>query len=244
MKGHEFQNEYTLGYFDVDKNQNLKIPTLIDMCNNTSTMQSESLDMGLSFLEKHSAAWIFCKIRVELTQIPKFKDTIIVKTYAVGFKRYFASRKFEILNSAGEQIGLVQGLYCLIDTNTRRPMVIPEDHVAAYGATDETILLRDLRMKALPQYDYNEGFKVRYFNIDTNGHTNSGVYPMWALESLPLEYHDNKKLKQMDIIFEKEVLIGEEVTVKTKLENNTATQAMFNSDNNTTTLIQSIWEDL
>lgn len=243
MKGHEFQSQFTIDYQDVDKNQNLKIPNLIDMCNNTSTKQSETLRMGLDFLEKHQAAWIFCKLKVRLDRIPYYKETITINTYSVGSRKYFASRNFEILDSNKKQIGLVEGLYCLIDTISRRPMVIPEEHMKAYGTLEEVVLLKDLRLKQLDTYDFEEEFKVRFFDIDTNGHTNSGIYPTWALESLPLKYHDNKILKELSIIYEKEVLLDEKVTVKTKLENNQVSQVICNAQGKSTTLLESVWTD-
>lgn len=243
MKGHEFKESYHISYFDVDKNQNLKIPTLLDMCSNTSTLQSEFLNKGLSYFEEHKATWIFCKMKLEIKRLPKFMETITINTYSAGCKKYFASRHFEIYDEKGEQIAFAQGLYCLLHTETRRPVPIPDDHIEAYGNVGDTVVLRDLKLKPLETYDLEDHYKARFSNIDTNGHVNNTVYTNWGLDSLPFSYLNEKKLKTLGIVFEKEVMAGQEVTVKTKLEGNLTEQALFNKEGQVTTLLRFEFED-
>lgn len=244
-KGYQYTDTYEISYFDVDKNKDLKIPTLIDMCNNASSLHSEAYDVGIDYLRENNYGWVFLKMSLTLNRIPKYLDTIKITTYSVGTKKYFASRYFEIHDEEGNEIGMVKGLYCLIDTNTRKPLPIPEGLMERYGTFNQYIALRELRLKAPEIVNWEKNFEVRYYDIDTNGHVNNGVYPMWGLEALPLVYHDEKQLLSLDIIFEKEVFYGNAIRVATKKENeNSILQAIYNSDNEITTLIKSTWKNL
>ncbi|AMP21086.1 hypothetical protein AZF37_07820 [endosymbiont 'TC1' of Trimyema compressum] len=50
---------------------------------------------------------------------PTFKEIIYVKTYPIGSRRYFASRKFEVYDESGKEIAYAYGLYFLIDTKKK-----------------------------------------------------------------------------------------------------------------------------
>lgn len=60
-KGYAYTTSYEISYFDVDKNKNLKIHTLIDICNNASFLHSESYGLGISYLKEKGFIWVFLK---------------------------------------------------------------------------------------------------------------------------------------------------------------------------------------
>ena len=244
-KGYQYTDTHEIGYFDVDKNKNLKIPTLIDICNNASSLHSEVYGVGINYLKENNYGWVFLKMSLTLNRVPKYLETIKLTTYSVGTKRFFASRYFEIHDEKGEVVGILKGLYCLIDTTTRKPIPIPEGLMEKYGTFNKYITLRDLRLSPFESADRVKNFEVRYYDIDTNGHVNNGIYPLWGFESLPLTYHDEKQLASLDIIFEKEVFYGDHLRVETKNDDeNTILQTIYNGDNEVTTLLRSTWKDL
>lgn len=239
-KGYQYTGKYEISYFDVDKNKNLKIHTLIDICNNISSLHSESYNIGINYLKENNFAWVFLKTSIELNRIPKYLDTLTVTTYAVGVKKFFASRFFDIYDQNGENIGTIKGLYCLIDTTTRKPIPIPNGLMERYGTKNSCIALKELKLKPPAPISWKKEFEVRYYDIDTNGHVNSSIYPMWCLEALPINYHENKIITSMDIIFEKEVTYGEKIMVtSTNIDENNIIQGIYNSNNDLTTLVRS-----
>ena len=240
-KGHQYDMNYEINYFDADKNKELKIHNLIDICNNASSLHSEAYDVGIDYLKDNSFTWVFLKSSINLNKIPKYKDKIKINTYSVGAKRFFASRYFEIIDETENEIGIIKGLYCLIDTKTRKPVPIPEGLMDRYGTSNSYVALKDLKLKPPAKKDWEKKFEVRYYDIDTNGHVNNSVYPMWCLETLPISFHEEKQLISMDIIFEKEVFYGHEVKIISQIEDdNTILQGIYNSNNEVTTLIKTI----
>ena len=54
---------------------------------------------------------------------------------------------------------------------------------------------------------------VSYSDIDYNGHTNSMQYLQWMLDSCPVETLYERTISRLEIIYMKEVLYGEPVSV-------------------------------
>lgn len=244
-KGNQYALDYQINYYDIDKNENIKIPSLIDICNNVSSLHSEVYSVGTDYLKEKDYAWVFIKSQLILKKIPKFLDRIKITTYSVGGKRFFASRYFDITDQKGQEIGRIKGLYCLINTKTRKPINIPKELMEKYETESQHITLRDLKLNE-PTSSYKENkFNVRFFDIDTNGHVNNGVYILWALESLPLQYHENLQLTSLEIIFEKEIVYGDIAHIKTynlDTGENEIIQAIYNDKNEVTTLLKTTWK--
>ena len=89
-------------------------------------------------------------------------------------------------------------------------------------------------------------YTVRYSNIHTNDHVNNAIYPLWAIETLPLEYLDSHQLTKLEIVFEKEVFLDNSITVKTSYnhqnDNLSASHTIYNEDNDVVCLLNSYWE--
>ena len=111
-------------------------------------------------------------------------------------------------------------------------------HVGKVLANNENMIqfvpteedLKFSKIPALTQTDYEETFKVRYNDIDVNMHANNGNYIVWALEPLPYEWKHDKKLKNIDIIFKKEIKYGEQLISKVqKIDEHTTLHAVVHA---------------
>ena len=60
---------------------------------------------------------------------------------------------------------------------------------------------------------------VRRSETDTNGHTNNTRYVEWAVDDVPDDIYVNYKADEIRVLYRKECRAGDEVTVKTYLEN-------------------------
>lgn len=241
MNENQYEVTYNVDYFNIDQNKRLTIPSLIDMFNNTAFIQSESLGLGLDFLSDENITWVFCKLALDLKRIPAFNETIICNTYCSGNSKYFASRNFEIFSENRELLGTAQGLYFLIDLSLRKPIKISDEIFRAFGTTEKTTCLKNLKIAPLPLLESTESFKVKFYDIDTNGHVNNGVYAKWILESLPKNYLLNKELLKLEIIFENEVLLGETIKVEKHLDNNITTHTIYKENGTIAALGRITW---
>ena len=83
--------------------------------------------------------------------------------------------------------------------------------------------------------------QLRFNDFDALGHVNNSVYLKWAINSLEFNFLENNRMLEVDILYKKEVLLGDTVTVKSKLIENNMNQMIYNSNGDILTKIESKW---
>ena len=215
-----------------DKNQDDKIQCVIikgdlndtDTINRTEYMKKyvASNNIKLDILSEVSAEGKRASAsKVMENLITKYGEKIRVVTMAKSFKKFYASRAYEIYDENNEKIVEGEGIFLLINIDRRRAVRIPEDQYIAYGVDIENcpdIKLNKLE-KLTKEMDKNN-FKVRYGDIDSNMHVNNVKYVEWAVESLPLDIVLNYELKELSVVFEKECRYGAEISASYEIKEN------------------------
>lgn len=211
--GKRFEKEYEVHYYEVEYRLNCTITSIMDYFCDIGGKQSEELGVGIEHLTERNLAWVFYKYNIKVHRYPKYGEKIRISTIASGFKKFYASRSYEILDENNEKIVEGQGVFLLIDLERRRAVRIPEEYYITYGIdrdVENQIDISKLEKMSEPMH-LNE-FKVRYSDIDSNKHVNNSKYVEWAIESIPLEIVLNYEMKDLSIIFTKECSYGTIIT--------------------------------
>ena len=214
------EKEYEVHYYEVNYRLDCKMSSIID------------------YLTERRLAWVFYKYDIKVKRYPKFGEKIRVVTSASSFKKFYASRLYEMYDENNEKIVEGEGILLLINIDKRRAIRIPEDQYEAYNVDkNEKSNLKIERLERMEKVDNENIFKVRYGDIDSNMHVNNVRYVEWAVESLPLETVLNYELKELNVVFEKECKYGveiiasyevreynDELIILHKIENNEGTE--------------------
>ncbi|MBC5628635.1 acyl-[acyl-carrier-protein] thioesterase [Clostridium sp. NSJ-6] len=210
--GKRFEREYEVHYYDVDVKLQCKIESIINYFTDIGTKQSEKIGVGIEYMSERNLAWVFCKYDIKINRYPKYGEKIRVATNALGFKRFYASRLYEIFDEEGNKIVEAIGVFLLIDINKRRAVRIPLEQYEFYGVSeDEECNINVSKPEKLKEEMHSKEFKVRYSDIDSNTHVNNVKYIEWALESVPVEILYNNNLVELSVVFEKECSYGDEI---------------------------------
>lgn len=206
-------------YSEVDENWRLTIPALIDYLQDCSTFQSDLLGMGPEHIASTKLAWMLSAWKIEIRELPRFNDEIVVSTWATGFKGLRASRNFTV-RRAGDAtdagpIVRADSSWFMFDSNKGRPVRTPENESAPYLADAEKDA--PLGMPAIPHVvrieDEGEPLvpvQVTAAHLDTNHHVNNAQYVAIALgalgERMPaapltLDVHYSQAAKLGDVIY-------------------------------------------
>lgn len=206
-------------YSEVDENWRLTIPALIDYLQDCSTFQSDLLGMGPRHIASTKLAWMLSAWKIEIRELPRFNDEIVVSTWATGFKGLRASRNFTV-RRAGDAtdagpIVRADSSWFMFDSNKGRPVRTPENESAPYLADAEKDAPLD--MPAIPHVvrieDEGEPLvpvQVTAAHLDTNHHVNNAQYVAIALgalgERMPaapltLDVHYSQAAKLGDVIY-------------------------------------------
>ena len=138
-----------------------------------------------------------------------YGEKLKVSTTALAFKKFYASRKYEIHDEKGQKIVEGEGIFLLIDIDRRRAVRIPENQYKAYDIDkDNCPNINISKLEKLKIEMYSKKFYTRYSDIDTNRHVNNAKYVEWAIETVPFEVAIKYELKSLSVIFQKECSYG------------------------------------
>ncbi|MFT5872595.1 MAG: medium-chain acyl-[acyl-carrier-protein] hydrolase [Clostridium sp.] len=238
--------DYNIHYYEVDINKRALITSIIDYLGDMAMYQSEMLGVGIEHLRENKMAWVLYKWDISMESYPLLNETIKVKTFAHSFNKFYAYRKYEIIDVEGNRIGHASSVWILINTDRRRPIRITKDMYGTYGIDDNNNTPIDIEaILPITTVDSEKSFQVRYSDIDTNMHVNNAKYVAWALETVPKDVVVNYELKNIKVTYEKETTYGETIKVSTEIirqENKIICRhKIINEEGTELTLLESIW---
>ncbi|MBK5241171.1 acyl-ACP thioesterase domain-containing protein [Clostridium sp.] len=237
---------YNVHYYEVDIHKRALITSIIDYLGDMAMYQSEILGVGVDYLKENKMAWVLYKWDITMESYPLLNETIKVKTFAHSFRKFYAYRKYEIIDGRGNKIGYASSVWILINTDRRRPIRIISDMYEVYGIDDsnnDALNIKDIQ--GINTVHEEKSFNVRYSDIDTNMHVNNVKYVAWALETIPKDIVLNYELKNIRVTYIKETTYGETVNVSTEIireESKTICKhKIVNEDGTELTLLESTW---
>ncbi|ABP90405.1 Acyl-ACP thioesterase [Streptococcus suis 05ZYH33] len=76
--------------------------------------------------------WVVTDYELTIQRLPKYNETITIKTEAVAYNKFFCHRMFYIYDAAGNLLLDILCYFVLIDFETRKVAPVPEDLIAPY----------------------------------------------------------------------------------------------------------------
>ena len=221
MTGNTFTREFTLPPYLSDRYRNIPLTTLSSILVSVLGQQSEELGQEAeleAYFKEKNLSWIILKFDMDIDRQPNAGEKLRVETYATGYNKLFCYRQIDAYDEQGDLVVQSTVTYAWFDMTKRKLARLDPDIMTLYGADYEK---RIRRMKT-PEFDPDQAseedhFEVTYFDIDINNHVNFTIYFKWAIQSLGVDFMNRHRVQSLSIKYDKEVLEGEEVTVKTSL---------------------------
>lgn len=210
MKPKVYERTLRVPYFLCDRHHKMTLPHLMSVLIEISGEQTAKLKGPKA--EEYDLHWIIIQYKLEINRMPDTNENITVKTYAKEFNRIFSYREFDVYDEEGNLLLHVLTVFALMDED-RKLSRIPAEIGQQYGSKESK------RIQRLPRPDKPENLKaashknynVRYFDIDGNFHANNSMYYEWMLDAMEDEFLATHAPVYGNIVFEKEVHIGEVV---------------------------------
>ena len=222
-------------YSDIDFDKSLKMFSLLNFFQDIASDNAEKHGFGYSYIYPQNLMWVLLKYRIEFSEYPTDIQKLTLRTEPRGCNKLFAYRNFE-LSSNEKILARASSMWTLVDFKTM-DIVNVENILSENPIMNKFIPTEDDlkfgKIQPISNNDYSEEFKVRYNDIDVNMHANNANYIIWALEPLPYEFKTEHKLKNIDIVYKKEIKYGEKLISNVQmLENNITVHALKNSITN------------
>lgn len=205
-----FEKEIRMPYYLADRYGTITVPNLMSVLIEISGEQTNIVSKQP--VEELGLHWIIIQYDLQMNRLPKANETITVKTFAKEFNRLFSYREFEVYDAEGNLLVYVMTVFALMDDN-RKLSRIPSNIGEDYGSTETKRIKRMPKPQAIENLAEanRKTFSVNYFDIDMNFHANNANYFIWMLNALGDEFLATHNPIEGNIVFEKEIHIGEEV---------------------------------
>lgn len=206
-----FQIENKIRYSEVDKEQRITLPAIINYFQDCSIFQSEAIGLGLEHLKARKRAWILSSWQIVVDEYLGLGDDITVGTFATGFEGLYGLRNFVMFDKSGRRVAYANSIWVLMDLDLGRPIKpLPED-------VDGYEILPAIEMEFAPrriqvpkESAVLPTFPVRKYHIDTNDHVNNCQYVQMALEVLPESWN----MRQVRVEYRQAAVYGDVILPK------------------------------
>lgn len=206
--GKVYRESFLIPFDMVDVNNQVKLPKLLSHCLFVSGKQSHDLGRSDDFVLEHfGLVWIITDYEVAITRLPRFTETITIETEAISYNKFFCYRTFKLYDEQGQLLIDVLSYFALLDPKTRKVSPILDEIVSVYGAESVKKIQRAPKMATL-ENPISLDYRVRYFDIDMNGHVNNSIYLDWMYDVLGYDFLSQHRPSHLQLKYNREVSAG------------------------------------
>ena len=198
-------------YSECDETGRLSLVAAVNYLQDASTFQSEELDRGFASLRERSIAWILANWRIEVGDLPRLGEQIVVSTWCYEMTRSHALRRFAIRDASGREIVRADSQWFVLDTASGHVTRVPDDqriYLSDEPRGDMAPLERRLRLEG-PGTPASPAL-VRAHNLDTNRHMYNAQYVLLAHDALE-ELGFAARPASVSVIYKRMALLGDVV---------------------------------
>ena len=221
-------------YSDLDFDKSLKPFSLLNFFQDIASDNAEKLGFGYSFIYPKNLMWVLLKYRIEFNEYPADIQDLILRTQPRGCNKLFAYRNFELL-SKDKTLARASSMWSLVDFDTMsivnaENIISKNPYMNKFEAREDD--LKYNKIPPLTEVMYSKEFEVRYNDIDVNRHANNGNYIVWALEPINMDFRKSHSLKNIDMVYKKEIKYGEHLISNVQIsEDNKTVHVLKNKEN-------------
>ena len=196
-----------VGYDEVDATLCMKLPVLFQWFQRAALHHSERVGLRSERMMADGGVWILSRMRVEIRRLPRFRETVTVRTWHKGSVGFRAGRDF-ILLCGDEPLAAATSQWLFYDLARKRIVKIPREVAEPYTRESEDVLADGAIDFAVdksftPQRTIT--ITTREGDIDPNGHVNNTVYPEYLSTLLGKTGMGGAAVRQVGIQYLKEI---------------------------------------
>lgn len=202
IRGHEIYPDYTLKPYHISSYFQDAVANFF------SDYNLASFD-----LQKENQSWIISNLKIDFcNQMPFWRTKVKISIWQRMIKGLRTLIDFTVEDESGNLVAKGSSSWSIINEETRRPEML-KDKLAEVPIVDEELYPDFKFVRLEPFYGETSALSqtIRSYDIDFNKHLNNVRYLAGAIETIPLEYRENHKIKNLEISFVHEVYYNEKL---------------------------------
>lgn len=193
-------------YSEVGGDKLLSLNGIINYFQDCSTFQSEELNVGVGVLEEQHRIWVLSSWQIVVERNPALCEEVRISTWPYYFQGFCGYRNFTMKDSKGELLAYANSLWSFLDTDTGRPVRVPEEIEKVYVLEEKLDMNYASRKVPMPKEgETKKPFAVQQHHLDTNHHVNNGQYIQMAREYVPEQF----PIRQMRAEYKRSAVLGD-----------------------------------
>lgn len=165
-------------YDEVDTAFRMKLPVLFQRLQRGALHHSESVGLGSANMLAAGAVWILNRMRVDIYRLPRYRETITLRTWHKGSAGFRAGRDF-LVYCDDRKVAAATSQWLYYDLNRKRIAKIPPTVSEAYTAEAQDVLAPgaiDFEVDKAFAPQQTVRISTREGDFDSNGHVNNAIY--------------------------------------------------------------------
>ncbi len=218
MKKEEIQTvwhqDHEVLWEEVTMDNQMSVSGLTQVLLQAAVIHSEHLGYGFSNTSKASISWVLFKFYLEIIRMPAWKEKIHLSTWPHKTKAITAIREFEVVDSQGNTICTASSEWSIIHLKTRRPQRLDSIEGLGERVSDRSVFTHAVE-RINPKTVFEELFqiKVRYTDMDLNGHANAGKYFDWLSDAV-YEIYQSNDIAFVQFNYHHECYLGDHISIQ------------------------------
>lgn len=213
-----YSKDWEINFIQCYPNGQLKYTELCNILQLTAGYHAELGGLSFSDMQLHQQAWVLSRMRVEVIELPKWRDVVTVKTWIVDMQGSRSVRALE-LYVAETKMASSLTYWVVLNTELRKPeaLVLPFEHFDIFPenlSTKKSFAKINLNL----QTQFLKNKTVLLSDLDIVNHANNVKYLEWCLDCI----HPNILLKNginaFDMNFLRELHWHDEVELVSSIE--------------------------
>ncbi len=200
--------------FDVASDGLLSLPALAGYLQEAASRHAAALEVAFLQVEGRPVFWVLHQLRLQLHRRPAWAETVHVDTWPCGHRGLRALRAYAVRDESGHLLAEGLSAWLLVDPVRRRPVRLPPEVLRLRGETTPP-LSPETDLPEVPETPprWRDIVRVRFSDLDRNGHANNTRYLAWLLDALP-DAQRAYSLRTLAITFRSETHLNDPVVVE------------------------------
>lgn len=236
-----FSKDWEINFTQCVPNGFLKYTDLCNLLQLTAAIHSEIGGISFSDMQEFNQAWVLSRMRVEIAELPKWKDIVTVKTWINTLENSRSVRALELHVNGKKMVGS-ETFWAVFNTKTRRPeaLALPYTHFEKFP---ENLATQKSFSKININTDKEMVFEktIVLSDLDIVNHVNNVKYLEWCLDFVDEDLILNQKIKSFEMNFLKELSLKDKVVIHENLTSDTMVFSVT-KENSTCFALQLDWE--
>ena len=212
------ENSYTrqeeLVFWDCDREKRMRVAAILSKMAAFAGYDYDARGLTHEMLYDRREVFLLSRIAVRIHVCPHARDVLTITTWENGAKAAHMQRVFEMADQTGRLCVSAKSDWILVDPIPRKILRPSAFTAKPLGPAVADTDCPDCRKILPPREKLAEAAvrKVRFTDLDHNGHLYSGRYPDIVWDELP-EDLQRGTLRDFQINYSKEATLGEELTL-------------------------------